>query len=106
MGDPGGCAIPSENDRVLLLDDLGGAAYLRDHGRRSIEPSLEKQDEWVAHHDEVTQGTLVVKTDSWYTGANIDGKPSKRLLSYLGAGAYKQACDELKESGYAGFVLD
>jgi acetone monooxygenase len=80
-------------------------AYLREHDRRTIEPSLEKQNEWVAHHDEVTQGTLVVKTHSWYTGANIEGKPSKRLLSYLGAGTYKQACDEVKESGYAGFVL-
>ena len=79
--------------------------HLREHGRSTIEPSLGKQDEWVAHHDEVTQGTLVVKTDSWYTGANIEGKPNTRLLSYLGAGAYKQACDEVKASGYAGFML-
>ncbi|MFN2287661.1 MAG: hypothetical protein ABR578_04945 [Chromatocurvus sp.] len=46
-----------------------------------------------------------MKTKSWYTGANIEGKPL-RLLSYIGGvGTYKVIRDEIAESGYAGFAL-
>ncbi len=80
-------------------------AWVETNGKEAIEPTREKQDAWVAHHDEVTQETLVVKTSSWYTGANIEGKPTSRLLSYLGAATYKEACDEIAASGYEGFSV-
>ena len=79
-------------------------AYLRQSGHNSVEPTREKQDEWVAHHDEVANATLFVKTRSWYTGANIEGKPI-RLLSYPGVGTYRAICDEVTASGYAGFAF-
>ena len=70
-----------------------------------MEPSAEKEDEWVRHHDEIANATLLTKTDSWYMGSNIPGKP-RRLLSYAGGvNVYKQACDEAKASGYPGFNL-
>ncbi len=79
--------------------------YLREHGSTVIEATAEKEAEWVRHHDEVANTTLVVKTDSWYMGSNIDGKP-RRLLSYVGGvGEYRRICDELKASGYAGFTI-
>ena len=79
-------------------------AHLREQQIQSIEPTKEKQDEWVAHHDEVASATLLVATQSWYTGANIEGKPS-RLISYIGGvGEYHRMCDEVKESGYKGFT--
>ena len=78
-------------------------AYLRDHHLQSIEPTVEKQDEWVAHHDEVANATLLTATQSWYTGANIEGKPS-RLISYIGGvSEYHRICDEVQASGYKGF---
>ncbi len=80
--------------------------YLEDKGNVSIEPTVEKQDEWVQHHDETANATLMVKTNSWYTGSNIEGKP-RRLLSYIGGvGNYRRICDEVKDSGYEGFVID
>jgi len=80
-------------------------AYLRDKHAKSIEPTVEKQDEWVEHHDEVANATLLVRTNSWYTGANIEGKP-RRLLSYIGGvGHYRQVCDDIKASGYQGFSI-
>jgi acetone monooxygenase len=79
-------------------------AHLLHEGRSTIEPTREKQDEWVAHHDEKANATLVIKTKSWYTGANIEGKPT-RLLSYLGVGDYRAICDEVRDSGYAGFTV-
>lgn len=79
-------------------------AYLQEQHLKSIEPTLEKQDEWVAHHDEVANSTLLVATQSWYTGANIEGKPS-RLISYIGGvNEYHHKCEEVQESGYAGFT--
>ena len=79
--------------------------YLHDNGSASIEPTVEKQDEWVQHHDETANATLMVKTNSWYTGSNIEGKP-RRLLSYIGGvGNYRRICDEVKDSGYQGFKV-
>lgn len=80
--------------------------WLREHDHQVIEPTAEKEEEWVRHHDEVAAGTLMMRTTSWYTGANVEGKP-RRLLSYIGgAGNYHKICDEVKASGYAGFEVD
>jgi len=78
--------------------------HLLHESHSTIEPTRERQDEWVAHHDEKSNATLVAKTNSWYTGANIEGKP-RRVLSYLGVGDYRAICDEIRESGYAGFTM-
>ncbi len=80
-------------------------AWLRDHGHAAIEPTAAREEEWVKHHDEVAAATLMMRTTSWYTGANVEGKP-RRLLSYIGgAGNYHRICDEVKASGYAGFQV-
>ncbi len=79
--------------------------YLREHHQTVIEPTVARQDAWVKHHDEIANATLLVRTKSWYTGANIKGKPI-RLLSYIGGAAnYRQICEEVKASGYPGFAL-
>jgi acetone monooxygenase len=79
-------------------------AYLINNEYTTIEPTLAKQDEWVALCDEQASETLLSKTESWYMGANIEGKP-RRLLGYLGVGDYKTHCDAVQSSGYAGFDL-
>ncbi|MGR8921805.1 MAG: flavin-containing monooxygenase [Gammaproteobacteria bacterium] len=80
-------------------------SYLIEHGQHAIEPTAEKEAEWVSHHDETADATLMMTTNSWYTGANIEGKP-RRLLSYIGGvGKYRQICNEVKESGYEGFAM-
>ncbi len=69
-----------------------------------IEPTAETEAQWVAHHDETANATLISKTDSWYLGSNVPGKP-RRVLSYTGGvGAYRQKCDEVAASGYEGFA--
>ena len=79
--------------------------YLRDHNLMVCEPTKEMEDRWVEHHEETAAPTLVVKTNSWYMGSNVKGKP-RRLLSYIGGvGAYRQKCDAVAASGYAGFAI-
>ena len=80
-------------------------AWMLDNDHRTIEPTRQKQDEWVQHHDETANETLMMRTNSWYTGANIEGKP-RRLLSYIGGAAeYRQICEDVKQSGYQGFAV-
>jgi len=80
-------------------------AHLVREGRTRIEPQADTEARWLAHHDELAAMTLVAKTPSWYTGANIKGKP-QRLLSYIGGlPAYIAACEDVKQKDYAGFEL-
>jgi acetone monooxygenase (methyl acetate-forming) len=79
--------------------------YLRDRNLKVCEPTKEAEDQWVEHHEETAAPTLVVKTNSWYMGSNVKGKP-RRLLSYIGGvGTYRQKCDAVAASGYAGFAI-
>lgn len=79
--------------------------YARKGGKRVVEATKEFEDSWVQHHDETAAKTLVVKTDSWYMGSNVGGKP-RRLLSYIGGvGSYHAKCDELARTGYPGFEM-
>ncbi|MGJ4887163.1 flavin-containing monooxygenase [Bradyrhizobium sp. HKCCYLRH3099] len=89
--------------QVEWIDDC--IKYMRSKDLRVIEPTRETEDDWVAHHDETANATLIAKTNSWYLGSNIAGKP-RRVLSYCGGvGAYRQKCDEVAASGYRGFAM-
>lgn len=78
---------------------------LTSDGNQAIEASRPAQDDWVAHNVELAAKTLFVKTASWYTGANIAGKPQV-FAPYAGRfDAYVQRCDEVAALGYAGFEI-
>lgn len=79
--------------------------YMRDHNAKVCEPTTEMEDRWIEHHEQTASATLVTKTNSWYMGSNVAGKP-RRLLSYIGGvGAYRQKCDEVAAKNYEGFAL-
>jgi cation diffusion facilitator CzcD-associated flavoprotein CzcO len=79
--------------------------YLRDHGKDVIEVKEEAENTWSKHCREVAESTLYVKTESWYTGANIDGKARGFQIYLGGVGPYRQICDEVAAKGYEGFTL-
>ena len=80
-------------------------SHVRKQNKKVIEPTEKAQDDWVTHHDETAEATLVTKTHSWYMGSKVDGKP-RRLLSYIGGvGTYREKCIEVAESGYSGFIM-
>ena len=79
--------------------------FMQSKGHKVIEPTEQCQDQWVDHHDRIADATLVTKTDSWYMGSNVNGKP-RRLLSYIGGvGRYREECNEVAAKGYEGFSL-
>jgi len=79
--------------------------YMREHGLEAIEPELEAENKWVDHVQEVANGTLFPRANSWYMGANIPGKP-RLFMPYIGGvGTYRKICEEVVAEGYRGFRL-
>lgn len=73
-------------------------------GIATIEAKPEAQAAWVEHVNEVGQASIYTKGDSWYVGANIEGKP-KVFMPYIGFPRYVAKCEEVRERGYEGFAL-
>jgi cyclohexanone monooxygenase len=79
--------------------------HLREHDRARIEATVDAEDAWVAHVNEVGNATLYPLANSWYMGANIPGKP-RIFMPYIGGvGVYRQLCDDVAAKGYEGFAL-
>ena len=81
--------------------------YLRSEGLRSIEPRLQSEEQWIAHVNEVAQGTMYTapNCNSWYLGANISGKP-RIFMPYVGGyPRYRERCEQEAAGGYEGFRL-
>jgi acetone monooxygenase len=96
------CNIPVCSDQQVqwITDTI---AFVRDQGLRSIEPKAETEAAWMAHHQEVSEPTLIGRNrKSWYrlpTG-------NRELIAYLGGlNQYRATCEGYRASGYAGFAL-
>ena len=79
--------------------------YLRERRIETIEPTLDAEDDWVAHVNEVAHETLYPTAGSWYMGANVPGKPRIFMPYVGGVGNYRTRCADIAASGYEGFVL-
>jgi cyclohexanone monooxygenase len=95
--------LPSIEQHVDWIADC--LAYLRSHGIAQIEPTLEAENEWAVHVNEVAGTNLRSSCNSWYVGANVPGKP-RVFMPYIGGfPAYVEKCNEVVAHGYRGFVL-
>ena len=81
--------------------------YLVDHGLTRAEADREAQDTWCDHVNQVAEGTMftAASCNSWYNGANIEGKPRVFLPYVGGLPVYMDKCNEVASRGYEGFVL-
>ena len=81
--------------------------YLRTEGHASIEADESFENGWVAHVNEVADGTMLTTPScaSWYLGVNIPGKPRVFMPYVGGVGAYRDKCDAVASAGYEGFIL-
>jgi len=80
-------------------------AHLRSHAVACIEAGQQAEDNWVAHVNEVAYTTLYPQANSWYMGANIEGKPRVFMPYIGGVGAYRETCNAVAANGYEGFHL-
>ena len=79
--------------------------FIRDRKARGIEATVAAQDMWVEHVNEITMGTLFADAQSWYSGANVPGKPRVFMPYIGGVGPYRIRCDEIAANDYEGFAL-
>jgi cyclohexanone monooxygenase len=79
--------------------------HMNEHGYTRVEADAEAEERWVIHNDEVANATLYPKANSWYMGANIEGKP-KTFMPYVGGvHTYNAHCNEVAARGYEGFTF-
>jgi cyclohexanone monooxygenase len=81
--------------------------YLVDHGFTRAEAEAEAQDRWTEHVNQVAEGTMftAASCNSWYNGANIEGKPRVFMPYVGGLPAYMERCNDVAADGYQGFTL-
>ena len=95
--------VPAIEQHVEWIADC--IAHALAQGRPHIEASLAAEDAWIAHHDEVADGTVFPSCNSWYVGANVPGKP-RRVTPYTGGfPAYIEKCEAVVANGYEGFSV-
>ena len=85
-----------------IADCIG---YIREKGFACIAPTLQAEEAWVEHVNELGTHTLLSDADSWFMGANIPGKKRAILLYANTAPAYRAKCAEVAAKGYEGFQL-
>lgn len=94
--------IASEQQVGWVMDLI---VHCRDNGIRTVETTPEAAQDWSDKVQKIAAGTLFTETESWYLGANIEGKPRVFMLYAGGLHTYTLECDGVRDAGYAGFEL-
>jgi cation diffusion facilitator CzcD-associated flavoprotein CzcO len=80
-------------------------SFMGANGLDVLEATVEAEDAWVDHVNQLANATLFPRANSWYMGANVPGKP-RVFLPYVGGfPQYRSTCDNVAADGYRGFRL-
>ncbi|MGW4335736.1 flavin-containing monooxygenase [Rhodococcus koreensis] len=74
-------------------------------GRERVDTTEEWEVSWSCEVNAAADKKLYKFADSWYTGANITGKPRIFMIWAGGFDRYTQRCREQVEANYQGFVF-
>jgi len=77
--------------------------FMRSRGMQAVEPTLAAENDWVKTVHDVGHSTLYPMANSWYTGANIEGKIRMFTPYAGGVGTYRRICEAVVARGYDGF---
>lgn len=78
--------------------------HLREEGLTELDSTPEAAKAWSGELAAMAESTLFGRTDSWYMGANIPGKP-RQLLNFPSSDAYLRWLARCAANDYEGFVL-
>ncbi|MDG2306077.1 MAG: NAD(P)/FAD-dependent oxidoreductase [Candidatus Binatia bacterium] len=78
---------------------------LRDRNLGAVEASADSEEAWANEVNALADATLFPRTASWWTGANVPGKP-RYFSAYLGGSIYYQRIADVAAGGYDGFVFE
>ena len=79
--------------------------HLEKHGMGAFEPTTDSEEAWGNEVTGIANLTLFPRTDSWWTGANIPGKP-RYFSAYLGGSLYYHRISDVAAKHYEGFVFE
>lgn len=79
--------------------------HLDELGLGSIEATEDGEASWDAEINEIANRTLYPRTNSWYMGANIPGKP-RQFLGHLMGSQYFNRLTEVAEGGFKDFLFE
>lgn len=80
-------------------------AHLRANGLQTIEADGDAEDGWMRKVTELGSRSLYPTANTWYTGANVPGKPRTFPVYIGGLGRYREICADAAAEGYRGFTL-
>lgn len=78
-------------------------ASLERDGVKAVDVEADAEDKWVEHVNEIAEGTLYQKANSWYMGANIPGKPRVFMPYAAGVSRYRMEAEAIEQADYLGF---
>ncbi len=78
-------------------------AYMRREGIAAMDPKAAAEVEYGEGVRKQVESTVVAHTDSWWSGANIPGKPKAPLFSLYSYRKYRSTCNKAAEAGYQEF---
>jgi cation diffusion facilitator CzcD-associated flavoprotein CzcO len=100
---------------VLFTMPLGGERqtawidscirHMEAAGLGAMEATEEAEADWDREVNAMADRTLYPRTKSWYTGANIPGKP-RQFLAHLRGSQYFDHLTQIAEEGFEGFVFE
>lgn len=80
-------------------------AKMNEDEKRSVVAREDAEGEWTRHCAEIASRTLFPRANSWWTGANVPGKPRVFLAYVGGVAAYRRVIDQVEADGYAGLDI-
>jgi cation diffusion facilitator CzcD-associated flavoprotein CzcO/acetyl esterase/lipase len=95
-------AVSIEQHVDWVVDRLSA---LREAGFTAMEATETAQDGWQRHMADCATLTLHRLANTWYTGANVPGKPQGVMPYTGGVGPYRSICNEIVDQGMLGFRL-
>jgi cation diffusion facilitator CzcD-associated flavoprotein CzcO len=93
----------SMEQQVDWLSDL--LVHARARGVVTIEVTPEAAQKWSEHMNVRANETLYPKVDSFYTGAEVPGKPRVFMAYSGGVRGYRRILERVAAAGYEGFDL-
>ncbi|MFK7734286.1 MAG: cyclohexanone monooxygenase, partial [Pseudomonadales bacterium] len=79
--------------------------HLKENKLSTVEASQASESAWGEEVSAIADFTLFPRTDSWWTGANVEGKP-RYFTAYLGGGMYYQRIADVAAASYEGFEFE
>ncbi len=80
--------------------------HMREQGLDVVEPTAAAEAGWGRHVNDFGDLTLYPRARSWYTGANVPGKPRVFLPYIGGVDTYRKVCDAVVRQDYLGLRFD